>query len=305
MSVRDAGRRLADALAGEVRFDEPMARHTTYRIGGPADLFITCDTVTDLAEAVRVLGDEQIESTVIGRGSNLLVSDAGYRGAIIVLGREFKAHSVVGTRVTCGAGCILAYVVRDAFSRGLAGMEFAVGIPGTVGGAIAMNAGTRGAWMGSVVESVTLHVPGVGLRRLAGADIPWEYRTSGLTAAGIIVEAVVRLEEADADRIRAEMERSLQRRKASQPLGIPSAGSVFKNPRGESAGRLIEAAGLKGTRLGGAQVSQVHANFIVNEGGATAADVVGLVRKVQMAVRDTHGIELEPEIRLLGTFDGA
>jgi UDP-N-acetylmuramate dehydrogenase len=184
-------------------------------------------------------------------------------------------------------------------------MEFAVGIPGTVGGAIAMNAGTRGAWMGSVVESVTLHVPGVGLRRLAGADIPWEYRTSGLTAAGIIVEAVVRLEEADADRIRAEMERSLQRRKASQPLGIPSAGSVFKNPRGESAGRLIEAAGLKGTRLGGAQVSQVHANFIVNEGGATAADVVGLVRKVQMAVRDTHGIELEPEIRLLGTFDGA
>jgi UDP-N-acetylmuramate dehydrogenase len=305
MSVSQATERLKSSLVGEVRMDEPMARHTTFRIGGPADLFVTLDTIADVAEAVRVLSEESVEYTVIGKGSNLLVADAGYRGAVLVLGSEFKAHSVRGTRVTCGAGCILAYVVRDAFSRGLGGMEFAVGVPGTVGGAVAMNAGTRGAWMGSVVESVTLHVPGVGLMRLAGNEIPWGYRRSGLPGLGVIVETVVRLDEAEPHRIRQEMERSLQRRKVTQPLGAPSAGSVFVNPTDDSAGRLIEAAGLKGTRLGGARVSDVHANFIVNEGGATAADVVGLMRKVQMAVRNTYGIELQPEIRLLGTFDGA
>ncbi|MDO8880706.1 MAG: UDP-N-acetylmuramate dehydrogenase [Coriobacteriia bacterium] len=303
MSVGSAALRLAEVLAGEVRTDEPMARHTTYRIGGPADLLVTCDTVTDLAEAERILAEEGIESTVIGKGSNLLVADAGYRGAILVLGREFKAHAVAGARITCGAGCILAYVVRDAFSRGLSGMEFAVGIPGTVGGAIAMNAGTGGVWMDSVIESVTLHVPGEGLRRVAGTDIAWGYRTSGLASAGVIVESVVMLEQGEGARIRAEMERSLQRRKATQPLGMPCAGSVFKNPPDYSAGRLIEAAGLKGTRLGGARVSEVHANFIVNDGGARAADVLGLIRKIQIVVRDTHGIELEPEIRLLGSFD--
>lgn len=303
MSADRAAERLKATLAGEVQVREPMARHTTFRIGGPADLFVTCDTVADVAETLRVLTEEEVEHTVIGKGSNLLVADEGYRGAVVVLGREFKAHSVTGARVTCGAGCILAYVVRDAFSRGLGGMEFAVGIPGTVGGAVAMNAGTRGAWMGSVIESVTLHVPDIGLMRLAGSEIPWGYRSSGLPGIGVIVEAVVRLEEAEPHRIRQEMERSLQRRKATQPLGMPSAGSVFMNPPDDSAGRLIEAAGLKGTRLGGARVSDVHANFIVNEGSATAADVVGLMRKVQMAVRNTHGIELKPEIRLLGAFD--
>lgn len=305
MSLRETYDRLKGALAGEIKMSEPMARHTTFRIGGPADLFVTCDTLTDLSETLTAVSDAGLAWTVVGKGSNLLVSDEGYRGAVIVLGREFKAHSVEGAEIKAGAACILAYVVRDAFSRGLGGMEFAVGIPGTVGGALAMNAGTRGTWMQSVVESVTLYVPGIGLDRLRGNEIDWGYRSSGLPRSGIIVETVLQLEQADESRIRAEMERSLDRRKASQPLGVPSAGSVFRNPEGDSAGRLIEAAGLKGTRLGGARISELHANFIVNDGGATAADVAGLIRKTQMTVRDTYGIELTPEIRFLGSFASA
>lgn len=305
MIVRETYDRLKRELTGDVRMDEPMARHTTFRIGGPADLFVTCDTLADLSATLTACGESGLEWTVVGKGSNLLVADEGFRGAVVVLGREFKAHSVEGAEIKAGAACILAYVVRDAFSRGLGGMEFAVGIPGTVGGALAMNAGTRGAWMQSVVESVTVYAPGSGLDRLRGSEIRWAYRSSGLAERGVIVETVLQLEQADQIRIRTEMERSLDRRKASQPLGVPSAGSVFRNPEGDSAGRLIEAAGLKGTRLGGARISELHANFIVNEGGATAADVVGLIRKVQMTVRDRYGIELTPEIRLLGSFVSA
>lgn len=302
MSTHSLAQELREALTGEVREREPMARHTTFRIGGPADLYVACDTITDLSEAVRLCNEEDLPWTVVGKGSNLLVADAGYRGAVLVLGREFKAHSVQDTDIKAGAACILAYIVRDAFSRGLGGMEFAVGIPGTVGGALAMNAGSRGVWMDSIVESVTLFVPDSGLVRLRGSEIAWGYRSSGLSERGIIVETVLALTQADRTRIRLEMERSLDRRKATQPLAMPSAGSVFTNPEGDSAGRLIEAAGLKGTQLGGARVSDIHANFIVNEGGATAADVVGLIRKIQMTVRDIHGIELTPEVRLLGEF---
>lgn len=200
---------------------------------------------------------------------------------------------------------ILAAVVRDAFSEGRTGLEFAVGIPGTVGGALAMNAGSGEQWIGSVVESVSIFVPGEGLVGVRGPEIAWGYRTSGLTARGIIVEAVLRVIEGDADHIRRTMEASLRRRKRTQPLSMPSAGSVFVNPEGESAGRLIEAAGLKGARIGGAQVSELHANFIVNAGGATATDVIGLVRLIRDTVKEAHGIELTPEVRFLGTFDGS
>lgn len=303
MSANDLARRLGSSTGAEVRVAEPMARHTSFHIGGPADLYVVCDTLTDLAESIRLCDEEEYPWTVAGKGSNLLVSDEGYRGAVIVLGREFKSHSVQDEAIKTGAACILAYVVRDAFSRGLGGLEFAVGIPGTVGGALAMNAGTRDAWMGSVVESVTVLVPAKGLKRLRGSDIAWAYRESGLTDAGVIVECVLKLQESDKDRIRGDMERSLARRKRTQPLAQASAGSVFKNPPGDSAGRLIEAAGLKGTRLGGARISDVHANFIVNDGGAKAADVLGLMQKIQFAIRDRNGIELVPEIRFLGSFD--
>lgn len=298
-------RKLRSRLSGEVLREEPMARHTTYRIGGPAALYITCDTVGDLAEAIRLCDQEGIERVTLGKGSNLLVADAGYPGAMIVLGKEFKAHRIQGSEIEVGGACILAYVVRDAYSRGLGGMEFAVGIPGSVGGAIAMNAGSGEAWIDSVVGSVTVYLPSEGLVRLRADELEWGYRECALPAGAVMVETVIQLHDADKAAIRAAMDASLERRKRTQPMGMPSAGSVFRNPPGDSAGRLIESAGLKGARLGGARISDVHANFIVNEGDARAADVVGLVRKAQMTVRDMYGIELTPEIKFLGTFEDA
>jgi len=302
VSVDTTYQRLAAELTGPVRRAEPLARHTTYRIGGPAALFVECATVADLSTATAILAAENIEWTVLGKGSNVLASDEGYTGAVIVLGRDFKRHSVDGDHLRTGAGVILAAVVQDAFKLGLSGLEFAVGVPGTVGGALAMNAGSRDEWIGSIVESVTVFKPGVGLVGVRGPEIAWEYRRSDLPARGIIVEAVLRVTGSDQVGIRRSMEASLRRRKRSQPLNMPSAGSVFVNPDGDSAGRLIEKAGLKGTKVGGAMVSEVHANFIVNAGGARAADVVALVRLIRETVKDANGIELRPEIRFLGQF---
>ncbi len=302
MSVSAAYSRLSGALSGAVRRDEAMSRHTTYRIGGPAALLIECDSISDLSAATSILAEEEVEWTVLGKGSNVLVADAGYEGAVLTLGREFKRHALEDDVLRTGAGVILAAIVQDAFKAGRSGLEFAVGVPGTVGGALAMNAGSRDEWIGSVVESVTVFVPGVGLVGVRGHEVAWGYRRSDLPGRGIIVEAVLRLIESDPVHIRRTMEASLRRRKRSQPLSMPSAGSVFVNPPDDSAGRLIEAAGLKGMRVGGAQISEVHANFIVNAGGATADDVVELVRTVRDAVKETNGIELRPEIRFLGSF---
>jgi UDP-N-acetylmuramate dehydrogenase len=295
---------LCAALTGEVRVREPMSRHTTYRIGGPADLYIVAESLSDLARTCEILAEDDIPYSVVGKGSNLLVGDGGYRGAVVVLGREFKRHEIEGEHLKSGAGVVLASLVQEAFRQGLAGMAFAVGIPGTFGGALAMNAGARGEWMSSLVETVTLFVPGTGLVRVHGAEIDWGYRASGLAQRGIILEGVLKAAHGDPETIRRDMERNFRERKHSQPLSLPSAGSVFRNPEGDSAGRLIEAAGLKGLKLGGARVSRLHANFIVNEGGATAADVLGLIRKARMTVRDVHGVELRPEIRFLGDFGG-
>jgi UDP-N-acetylmuramate dehydrogenase len=303
--VTEAYERLHGQLAGSIRRAESLARHTTYRIGGPAALYADCATLADLALTTQILAEEEVEWTVLGKGSNVLVADSGYDGAVISLGRDFKRHSLEGDQLKSGAGVILAAIVRDAFSAGRTGLEFAVGIPGTVGGALAMNAGSRDEWIGSVVESVTLFVPGEGLVGVRGPEVAWGYRRSGLSQRGIIVEAALRLDEGDEVYIRRTMEASLRRRKRSQPLSVPNAGSVFVNPEGDSAGRLIEAAGLKGHQIGGAAVSDIHANFIINAGGATAADVIELIGLIRDTVKDMHDIELRPEVRFLGSFDRA
>lgn len=305
MSIADARIRLSEALTGEVRANERMAKHTTYRIGGPADIFAVLETLHDLREAMDILAEEEVPWTIVGKGSDLLVSDAGYRGAVLILGREFKRHSVEDGLLRAGAASVLAHLVQEAFSRGLSGLEWAVGIPGTLGGALAMNAGTRDGWIGQVVDTATLFIPGQGLVLVHGRDVVWDYRRSGLAGKGLILEASLKVEQGEPVRIRAQMERSLKDRKTSQPIGQPSAGSVFVNPTGDSAGRLIEAAGLKGSRNGGARVSPVHANFIVNEGGATARDVLGLVATIRRVVLETSGVELQPEIRFLGDFEEA
>ncbi|MBS3957606.1 MAG: UDP-N-acetylmuramate dehydrogenase [Clostridiales bacterium] len=300
MSVRRASDRLSTAVTGIVRRDEPLARRTTYRIGGPAALYIECDTLSSIGKALDILSEEGIEWTVLGRGSNVLASDEGYDGAVIVLGREFKRHRVEGDRIRTGSGVVLAAIVRDAYSRGLGGLEFAAGIPGTVGGALAMNAGSRDAWIGSLVDTVTLWVPGVGLRSFHHREIEWGYRSTDLVSRGVVVESELRLHEADRETVRRVTDACLTARRATQPVGTANAGSVFKNPQGDSAGRLIEACGFKGRYRGGAQVSEIHANFIINTGDARAADVLGLISEIREAVSQTYGIELEAEIRFLG-----
>lgn len=305
MPLRHAYERLHDTVDGVVKCDEPLARHTTFRIGGPASLFVECASTADLTRAIDVCAEEGIEWTVLGKGSNILAADQGYEGAVLVLGRAFKRHQCVGERILAGSGVILAALVQDAFRLGLTGLEFAVGIPGTLGGALAMNAGSRDAWIGDVVETVTLYEPGVGLVSLRGPEVAWGYRRTDLPGRGVIVEASLRLEQGDTDQIRRVMEASLRRRRRDQPQGLPNAGSVFVNPEGESAGRLIDSLGLKGLRVGGAEISEVHANFIVNTGTATASDVLELVRQVRESVEDAYGIELKPEIRFLGSFESA
>ena len=301
MSISRVHERLSSRLAGPVRRNEPMARHTTYRIGGPAALFVVCDTLSDLSSALEILAEEDMSCTVMGKGSNVLVSDDGYDGAAILLGREFKRHRTEDHRIHAGAGVTLAAVVQDAYSRGLSGLEFAVGIPGTVGGALAMNAGSRDEWIGGKVESVTLYRLEEGLVSVRGPEVAWGYRSSGLPSRGVIVECTLALEAGEQNRIRRTMDARFLSRKSSQPIGTANAGSVFVNPVGDSAGRLIEAAGLKGARVGGAQVSEVHANFIVNTGGASAADVLALIETVRKVVNERFGVQLETELRFLGT----
>jgi len=277
-----------------------MARHTTFRIGGPAALLLICDSLSDLSHSLEILAEEGVEWTVLGKGSNVVVPDEGYGGAVIVLGREFKRHHTDGERIQSGSGVILAALVQDSYSRGLSGLEFGVGIPGTVGGALAMNAGTRDEWIGSRVETVTLFSPGRGLVVVRGVEVEWGYRISGLPDMGVVVECAFALDHGDKAMIRRDMDARFLSRKATQPMGLPTAGSVFVNPTGDSAGRLIESAGLKGLRFGGAQVSEVHANFIVNVGGATATEVLALVDHIRKVVIREHGIELQTEIRVLG-----
>ena len=291
-----------DAFRGRVLHDEPMSRHTTYRIGGPARWFVTVESLDALSRTLRECFREDVPWTVVGQGSNLLVADTGYDGAVIVLSGEFKRWSFDEDTMqfSAGAALSLARIVQEAYRLGVSGLEFAVGTPGSLGGALRMNAGNRTEWIGSHVVSVTTFGLSGGLRRYRGSDIVWEYRRSSLPADEVVVECEIRCEQGQAPRIQQKMERALRRRKERQPLGMPSCGSVFRNPDNASAGDLIEQCGLKGRRMGGAQISDVHANFIVNTGGATAQDVASLIKLARDEVMRVHGIELWPEVRFLG-----
>ncbi len=287
---------------GDIVANEPMSRHTTYRIGGPAHFFVRVDTLTSLSQTCSVCEESGIPWVVIGRGSNLLVADEGFAGAVIILGRDFRTLKVDDGchRFIAGAGVLLSAVVQKAFQESLAGLEFAVGTPGTMGGAIRMNAGSAKEWLGALVYTVTTFSTKKGLVKYRGSDIAWGYRSSSIPAQEVVVECELSMEPSDPVFIHAKMEASLKRRKSSQPLDEPSCGSVFKNPAAESAGALIDRLGLKGARIGGACISPKHANFIVNDGKATAEDVRRLMAMVQMRVKEAYGIELTPEVRFLG-----
>lgn len=302
MGLFNASYALSGQIDTEVSEGERLARHTSYRIGGPAALYVTCHSYHALRRTIEVLAREDVPWVVIGKGSNLLVADEGYEGAVVVLGREFSRFSLAedGRVLTAGAGAMLARLVNEALTRGLSGLEFAVGIPGTVGGAVSMDAGTRDDWIGARVRDVVTYKPGAGIRHYAHDDVFWGYRTTSLPRDEIVLEAAFELAPAPKAAIREAMEDSLARRRRSQPIGSASCGSVFRNPAGRSVGRLIDECGLKGYRVGGAEVSPVHANFIVNKGTASAADVIAVIRHVHRKVLDAYGIELQPEVKFLG-----
>lgn len=301
MSVFNAYMTLSGAIDADVRRDERMSRRTSYRIGGPAALFVAAHSYAALVRTVQVLADERVDWVIVGKGSNLLVSDRGYDGCVIVLDDEFSRTSLgEGGLLTVGAGAVLSKVVNEALKAGLGGLERCVGIPGTLGGAVSMNAGTRREWIGELVRDLVVLRPGEGLHRYEGSDIEWGYRSTSIPTSEIILEATLSLAPSSKEAIARDMEERLRRRRETQPLGVPSCGSVFRNPPERSVGVLLESCGLKGARQGGAQISEEHANFIVNRGGATAADVIALMGRAHDAVLSKYGIDLACEVKLLG-----
>lgn len=292
-----------DRFDGDVYPNEPMSRHTTYRIGGPARFFVRVNSVGALTGLIDLCVSEGVPWVMVGRGSNVLVADEGFAGVAIALGRDFRAARFEEGCFMVGAGATLSSVVQDAFRRNLGGFEFAVGTPGTIGGALRMNAGSRDEWIGERVITVTTYRPGTGLVRRRGSELSWGYRASSFAADEAILECELSAEPADPFKVRDKMEENLARRQRTQPLSLPTCGSVFVNPEGASVGRLVDELGLKGTSVGGARVSDVHGNFIVNTGTATAADVRALMEHVRRCVSATFGIDLVPEVRLVGFDD--
>ena len=291
---------LCGCAGGEnVRRQEPMSLHTTFRIGGPADLFVTPGSIQAVADSIRICKETQTPYAVIGNGSNLLVSDTGYRGVIIQIGRNLNQVSVNGEEIRAQAGAMLSVIAKTALSESLTGFEFASGIPGTLGGAAVMNAGAYGGEIKQVLKSVTVVECGrIAKKNVHAGDLGYRssvYAFPNAVVAGAEFELAV---DADGE-ARRRMEEFNMRRKEKQPLEYPSAGSTFKRPEGHFAGALIEQAGLKGTRIGGAEVSPKHAGFIVNYGGATCADVLNLIDLVRERVYKEFGVLLEPEIKII------
>ncbi len=292
---------LARVLNCEAFKDEPMNRHTSFKIGGTADTYVKVDDLSTLAAIVRECVDSDVDYLILGNGSNVLVSDEGYRGVVIRLDGEFRRISPIDeTTLYCGAGASLASLCKFALNSGLSGLEFAWGIPGTVGGAVFMNAGAYDGEMKNVVYSVSHLTPDGGIGRCERDDLKMGYRTSVYRSNRCIITGVtIKLKKADPEDIRAKMDDFMERRSSKQPLEFPSAGSVFKRPEGAYAGALIEQCGLKGKCHGGAQVSDKHAGFIINRSNATANDVKSLIREVQTKVYDETGYNLECELIIL------
>lgn len=295
---------LCGCAGGEnVRRQEPMSLHTTFRIGGPADLFVTPGSIQAVADSIRICKETQTPYAVIGNGSNLLVSDTGYRGVIIQIGRNLNQVSVNGKEIRAQAGAMLSVIAKTALSESLTGFEFASGIPGTLGGAAVMNAGAYGGEMKDVLTEVTVLTREGEIRTVPAEKLEMGYRTSLAAKNGwIILEAVLKFQKGDAEAIRGRMEELKMQRVTKQPLDLPSAGSTFKRPEGYFAGKLIMDAGLRGFTVGGAQISEKHCGFVVNKGGATAEDVRNLICAVQKKVQEDAGVKLEPEVKFLGEF---
>ncbi len=292
-------------IVGEerVRTDEPMKNHTTFRVGGPADFFVTPETSEEVRAVIDMCRSEEIDCHIIGNGSNLLVSDRGVRGVVVQIAKAMNKIESNGEQIRAQAGALLSEVAAHALKDGLAGFEFAAGIPGTLGGACVMNAGAYGGEMKDVLYEVTVLTPQGEFRILKEDELELGYRTSVVARKGyIVLEAVIRLKKGDEEEIRRQMEDLRDRRISKQPLEYPSAGSTFKRPEGYFAGKLIQDAGLRGYTFGGAQVSEKHCGFVINRGDATAAEVAELMRRVADKVEEQFKVRLEPEVKRLGDF---
>ena len=280
-----------------------MSRHTTFRIGGPADFYLCPHSTNEVQEIVEICKEEKLPYFVLGNGSNLLVSDKGYRGVVIQLWKNFSDITVKDCCIQAKAGALLSKVAAEALEAGLTGMEFASGIPGTIGGAAFMNAGAYGGEMKDIIKSVKVLDTQGEVRVLPKEELKMGYRTSIVKEKGYTVFSVeLELTRGNQEEIRNTMEDLKERRTSKQPLEMPSAGSTFKRPEGYFAGKLIMDSGLRGFSVGGAQVSEKHCGFVVNKGGATAMDVLNLIREVQRRVKEQFGVDLETEVRFLGEF---
>ena len=286
----------------QVLKDEPMSRHTTFRIGGPADYFV-CPDREQIAEVLAVAKNCGMAITVIGNGSNLLVGDKGIRGLVVEIGSAMNQIMVDKNHITAGAGALLSQVAAKAAAAELGGMEFAAGIPGSVGGAVTMNAGAYGGEMKDILRTVTVLTPEGELKTLDVSEMDLSYRHSCVPEQQyIVLEAEIELGYKPEEEIRAQMEELRNKRIEKQPLGYPSAGSTFKRPEGYFAGKLIMDAGLRGYRVGDAQVSEKHCGFVINRKNASAQEVRQLMQDVQDKVKAQFGVMLEPEVKMLGEF---
>lgn len=282
--------------------NEPLSARCTFSIGGPAALFIEPDSGESLRMAVTAANSFGVRVFILGNGSNVLFSDDGFDGAVIHIGKAMSGMRLVDDEtIECGSGASLQSLTRFALENGLAGLEFAYGIPGSVGGAVYMNAGAYGGEMKDVLTG-TFHVDFAGNKSgFTGDDMALSYRHSAYTDKELIItKALFKLNKGDREAIRAKMDDFMRRRRDKQPLELPSAGSTFRRPEGGYASELIDRCGLKGRRVGGAMVSEKHAGFVVNTGGATCADVLALIEYIQKDVREKTGIELHPEVRVVG-----
>lgn len=284
-----------------ILIDELMSRHTTFRVGGPADFFVTPKAKEEVRDVIRICKEAGMPYYIIGNGSNLLVSDAGYRGVIVQIYKEMNEVKVEGDLVKAQAGALLSGIAAKALGAELSGFEFASGIPGTIGGACVMNAGAYGGEMKDVLESVTVLTGEGKIIELGRNELELGYRTSVIAKKGyIVLGAVLKLERGDGEKIKTYMDELKEKRVTKQPLEYPSAGSTFKRPEGYFAGKLIEDSGLRGFQVGGAQVSEKHCGFVINRDHATAADIMELMRQVQIRVKENSGVDLEPEVKRLG-----
>lgn len=286
----------------QVRRKEPMRRHTTFRTGGPADILVT-PSAQEVAGVLNACKEQEIAWTVIGNGSNLLVGDKGIRGVVVEIGKRMAQVAQNGNEFTAGAGAMLSAIASKAAASGLTGMEFASGIPGSLGGAVVMNAGAYGGEIKDILREALVLMPDGTVRTIGKDELDLSYRHSRIPELGcIVLSAVLELQAGDAAAIQAQMDELKEKRVSKQPLEYPSAGSTFKRPEGYFAGKLIEDAGLRGFQVGGAQVSEKHCGFVINRDHASSADVRSLMEQVTEIVYEKFGVRLQPEVKLIGEW---